>query len=217
MKKLKITLPDGTVIICSFSSRRVPLDDTDILVLTKAYAGRYNEDVLTKKSYRWSISLGEDGCKTFNELFVAKGEEYVPFLYKHPEHRGGIDLGDVYAIVDNINDQAIPMLLGAIVIFALCGRLLGGEDHMDRFLTVVKSQLTDCITKDGYWDTNRLRNIWIIHNYYFLHVLKCRFEELDDWWSSSVNAYSPGLPGLFLFMRSLLRAFLFFQASALLT
>lgn len=197
MKKLKITLPDKTIIICSFSCRRVPLNDTDLVVLGQAYKGRYNENVITKESHRWTITLGEDAFDTFKGLFNAKEEEYVPLLHNHVDHRGQIDFGDVYAIVDNINDPAIPLLLGAIIIFVLCGRLIGGKDHMDCFVRTFQSQLIDCITKDGYWDTDRLRRIWIMHNYYFLHVLKCQFEELDDWQISSSIKKAPGFRGFF--------------------
>lgn len=178
MRKIKITLPDKTEIISSFSYKRLPIDEKVITVLSKAWPDRYDESVLVKDTHRWSISLGADAFGTFKELFNAKGIEFVPLL--HGEE-GDIDFGNVYAIVDTINDYHLAQLLLGIAIFTICTRLLAAKEdfQIDLFLSTIDRQVVQCITHEGYWDKDRLNDLWIIMNFYFKNILQCHFEEFE--------------------------------------
>ena len=178
MRKLKITLPDKTEIISTYSFKRVKIDETAITVLNAAYPGRYDSKVLNTDTYRWSISLGQEALDKFTELFKAKGIEFVPLLPGKSE--GNIHFDNVYVIIDTIDDPVLPQLLIGIAIFAICSKLLAKhEDSMDRYISYISSDIVGCITKDGYWDTDRLRRLWGVLNYYFAYVLDCKFEEIN--------------------------------------
>lgn len=178
MSKIKIILPDKTEITSSFSYKTVPLETRAIEVLKTAFPGRYNTDVLVEKTMRWFISLGQDALTTFRELYDAKGIEFIPLLAGNGE--GHIHFKNMVVIIDTIGDPLIPKLLVGLAIFTICSRLLAKHDFKtDNFLSTIDRQIVACITKEGYWNVDQLRDIWGILNYYFINVLGCHFEEID--------------------------------------